>query len=73
MGVPQGRNAHFKESVYELHKRESHGFSPSVSHRLYLAYPVNPTPTTCRVRPVAGIKLGAPPAIPSKERNVLNG
>src|SRR3979490_1760999 len=34
MGVPRGRNAHFKESVYELHKRESHGFSPSVSHRL---------------------------------------
>src|SRR2546430_13335778 len=33
MGVPRG-NAHFKESVYELHKRESHGFSPSVSHRL---------------------------------------
>src|ERR1700731_3736822 len=34
MGVPRGGNAHFKESVYELHKRESHGFSPSVSHRL---------------------------------------
>src|ERR1700720_756408 len=34
MDVPRGGNAHFKESVYELHKRESHGFSPSVSHRL---------------------------------------
>src|SRR6202171_2407452 len=34
MDVPRGENAHFKESVYELHKRESHGFSPSVSHRL---------------------------------------
>src|SRR3984893_8911618 len=34
MDVPRGVNAHFKESVYELHKRESHGFSPSVSHRL---------------------------------------
>jgi putative transposase len=34
MGVPRGGNAHFKESVYELHKREPHGFSPSVSHRL---------------------------------------
>src|SRR6202045_3758309 len=34
MGVPRGGDAHFKESVYELHKRESHGFSPSVSHRL---------------------------------------
>src|ERR1700737_3917943 len=34
MGVPRGGKAHFKESVYELHKRESHGFSPSVSHRL---------------------------------------
>src|ERR1035438_567868 len=34
MDVPQGGNAHFTESVYELHKRESHGFSPSVSHRL---------------------------------------
>ena len=34
MGVPRGGNAHFKESVFELHKRESHGFSPSVSHRL---------------------------------------
>src|SRR4030081_3771274 len=33
MGVLRG-NAHFKESVYELHKRESHGFSPSLSHRL---------------------------------------
>src|SRR4030088_3259651 len=33
MGVPRGGNAHFKESVYELHKRE-HGFSPSVTHRL---------------------------------------
>src|SRR6202165_1819633 len=34
MDVPRGGNAHFKESVYELHKRESHGFSPSVTHRL---------------------------------------
>src|SRR6202521_2465771 len=34
MDVPRGENAHFKESVYELHKRESHGFSPSISHRL---------------------------------------
>ena len=34
MDVPRGGNVHFKESVYELHKRESHGFSPSVSHRL---------------------------------------
>src|ERR1700737_4518978 len=34
MGVPRGGKAHFKESVYELHKRESHGFSPSLSHRL---------------------------------------
>ena len=34
MDVPRGGNAHFKESVYELHKRESHGFSPSVSHPL---------------------------------------
>ena len=33
MGVPRGGNAHFKESVYELHKRESHGFSPSVWRR----------------------------------------
>src|SRR4030088_3764481 len=24
MGVPREGNAHFKESVYELHKRESH-------------------------------------------------
>src|SRR5450631_361270 len=31
MDVPRGGNAHFTESVYELHKRESHGFSPSVS------------------------------------------
>src|SRR5208337_454837 len=34
MDVPRGGNAHFKESAYELYKRESHGFSPSVSHRL---------------------------------------
>src|SRR6202165_5480946 len=34
MDVPRGGNAHFKESVYELHKRDSHGVSPSVSHRL---------------------------------------
>src|ERR1700694_156807 len=34
MDVPRGENAHFRESVYELHKRESHGFSPSVSHHL---------------------------------------
>src|SRR3984893_11579323 len=34
MGVPRGGNVHFKESVYELHKRESHRFSPSVSRRL---------------------------------------
>jgi hypothetical protein len=34
MGAPRGGNAHFKESVYELYKRESHGFSPSVSHCL---------------------------------------
>src|SRR3981081_278035 len=37
MGVPRG-NAPFKESVYELHKREPHGFSPSVSHRLVTKY-----------------------------------
>src|SRR5665811_1016968 len=34
MDVPRGGYAHFKESAYELHKRESHGFSPSLSHRL---------------------------------------
>src|ERR1700731_1004169 len=34
MGVPARGKLHFKESVYELHKRESHDFSPSVSHRL---------------------------------------
>src|SRR3984893_7700248 len=34
MGVPRGGNIHLKESVYELQKRESHGFSASVSHRL---------------------------------------
>jgi hypothetical protein len=30
----EGGNAHFKEAVYELSQRESHGFSPPVSHRL---------------------------------------
>ncbi len=30
MGAPCGGNAHFKESVYELHEWESHGFSPSL-------------------------------------------
>src|ERR1700681_2253654 len=34
MDVSPTWDVHFKESVYELHKRESHGFSPSVSHRL---------------------------------------
>ena len=34
MDAPREGKRHFKESVYELHKRESHGFSPSVSHRL---------------------------------------
>jgi hypothetical protein len=34
MDVPRGGNAHFKESAYELHERKSHGFSPSLSHRL---------------------------------------
>src|SRR5580658_7789119 len=34
MGTPRGGSAHFKESAYELHKRESHGFSPSLPHRL---------------------------------------
>src|SRR6195256_4985009 len=34
MGVPRAGSAHFKESAYELHKAGSHGFSPSVSHRL---------------------------------------
>src|ERR1700730_12443851 len=34
MGVAPGGNVHVKESVYELHKRGSHDFSPSVSHRL---------------------------------------
>src|SRR5450631_203478 len=34
MDVPRGGNAHFKESVHELHKRESHRFSPPVPHRL---------------------------------------
>ena len=34
MDAPRGGSANFKEPAYELHKRESHGFSPSVSHPL---------------------------------------
>src|SRR5450631_1471047 len=34
MDAPRGGNAHFKEPAHELHKRESHGFSPPVPHRL---------------------------------------
>src|ERR1035441_383742 len=34
MDVPRGGNVHFKESVYELHKRESHGFY----HRYHIVW-----------------------------------
>src|SRR5450631_10025 len=34
MDAPRGGNVHFKESAYELHKRELHGFPSSLSHRL---------------------------------------